>query len=129
MQGYVGKVLKNKLKEPSVPQERHQTVRRKIMDVLDGNSFSARDISAEVGISVREVFEHLGHIQKTRSRGDDHLVMTPAVCKKCGFVFKKRERLKKPGKCPVCRAESIQEPLFSLGRTGVFHDNGAKEGE
>jgi hypothetical protein len=38
----------------------------------------------------------------------------PAVCKKCGFVFAKREKLKRPGKCPVCRGESIREPRFTI---------------
>ena len=111
-----GSALKYKQKESVIPQERHETIRQKIMDILEGNSFSARDISGEVGISMREVFEHLGHIQKSLNRGDYHLVIAPAECKKCGFVFKKRERLTKPGKCPVCRGESIQEPLFSLRR-------------
>lgn len=109
--------LKDKPKEAFIPQERHETIRQKIMDILEGKPFSAKDISGEVGISVREVFDHLEHIQKSISRGDYHLVITPAECKKCGFVFRKRERLKKPGKCPVCRGESIQEPLFFLRRT------------
>jgi predicted Zn-ribbon and HTH transcriptional regulator len=119
--------LKNKPKESFIPQERHETIRKKIMDIIEGNPFSARDISGEVGISVREVSDHLEHIQKSISRGDYHLVITPAECKKCGFVFRKRERLKKPGKCPVCRGESIQEPLFSLRRTGILHHNDAQE--
>lgn len=97
------------------------------MDIIEEDSFSARDISGEVGISVREVSDHLEHIQKSVSRGDYHLVITPAECKKCGFVFRKRERLNKPGKCPVCRGESIQEPLFSLRRTGILHHNDAQE--
>ena len=119
--------LKNKPRESFIPQERHETIRQKIMDILEGNSFSARDISGEAGISVREVFDHLEHIHKSVGRGDYHLVMTPAECKKCGFVFRKRERLKKPGKCPVCRGESIQEPLFSLRRTGILHHNDGQE--
>lgn len=109
--------LKNRPKESFIPQERHETIRRKIMDILEENSFSAKDISGEVGVSVREVLDHLEHIQKSVSRGDFHLVITPSECRKCGFVFRKRERLKKPGRCPVCRGESIQEPLFSLLRT------------
>jgi hypothetical protein len=40
--------------------------------------------------------------------------VTPAECRKCGFVFQKREKLKKPGKCPICRSESIEEPLFGI---------------
>ena len=112
-----GEALKDNPKEAFIPQERHETIRKKIMDILIGNSFSAKDLSGQVGISMREVFDHLEHIQKSVSRGDYHLVITPAECKKCGFVFRKRERLKKPGKCPVCRGESIQEPLFSLRKT------------
>jgi len=119
--------LKNKPKESFIPQERHETIRKKIMDIIEGNPFSARDISGEVGISVKEVFDHLEHIQKSVSRGDYHLVITPAECKKCGFVFTKRERLKKPGKCPVCRGESMQEPLFSLQRTGILHHDDGQE--
>ena len=109
--------LKNKPKEASIPQERHETIRRKIMDIIEGNPLSARDISGEVGISIREVSDHMEHIQKSVSRGNYHLVIAPAECRKCGFVFRKRERLRKPGKCPVCRGESIQEPLFSLLKT------------
>jgi predicted Zn-ribbon and HTH transcriptional regulator len=108
--------VKSKLKEPFIPQERHETIRQKIIEMLERDFSSARDISGEVGISVKDVFGHLEHIQKSLSRSDHNLVVTPAECRKCGFIFRKRERLKKPGKCPVCRGESIQEPLFSLQR-------------
>ena len=97
------------------------------MDILVGNSFTAKDISGEVGISVKEVFDHLEHIQKSLSRGEYALVITPSECKKCGFVFRKREKLKRPGKCPVCRGESIQEPLFSLRKKGMLHHDDIQE--
>jgi predicted Zn-ribbon and HTH transcriptional regulator len=67
-----------------------------------------------VRISEKEVYEHLEHIRKTLSKRDRQLVIVPAECAKCGFVFSKRERVRKPGKCPVCKAESIREPLFSI---------------
>ena len=113
--------MKNKPKEPFVPPERHETVRKEIMDILEGRSLSVRDISGSVGVSVREIYDHLSHIQKTISKGEGHLIITPAECKKCGFVFRKRERFKKPGKCPVCRSESIEEPLFSVNKTSEVH--------
>ncbi len=77
-------------------------------------SRSAKDLSAAARIPEREVSGHLEHIRKTLASSGRHLVIIPAECKKCGFVFSKRERLKKPGKCPVCKGESIREPLFSL---------------
>lgn len=108
--------MRRKARQPTVPDERRQTLRRTILDLLEGRSFSAREISAEAGIPEREVYEHLEHIQRSVDRKAATLVVTPAECKKCGFVFSKRERLKKPGRCPACRGEAIKEPLFSIRR-------------
>jgi len=47
--------------------------------------------------------------------------MTPAECRSCGFVFSKRDRLTPPGKCPICRCETIFEPLFAI-RERTVHD-------
>ena len=105
-------------KEPSIPMEMHDTVRREITAALEQGERSARDFSREVGISEKEVYSHLEHIRKSMSAAGRHLAVTPAECRKCGFVFSKRERLKKPGKCPACRGESIHEPLFSIEGKG-----------
>ncbi|MGW8272330.1 MAG: transcriptional regulator [Thermodesulfovibrionales bacterium] len=94
--------------------ERLDTVRHQIVSALRGRTLSARDISQEVRIAEREVYDHLEHIRKSLSRKDRALVVVPARCRKCGFEFRKRERLKAPGKCPVCRGESIEDPLFSV---------------
>ncbi|MDA8084018.1 MAG: hypothetical protein M0024_10215 [Nitrospiraceae bacterium] len=100
-------------REP-VPAEHLDTVRHDIIHALDGRTLSALEISAEVSVSEKEVYEHLGHIMKSLSGAGRVLHVTPAECLKCGFVFKKRDRLKKPGRCPLCRGEQIQEPLFSV---------------
>lgn len=113
--------MKKKPKEPFVPAERHETVRHGIMESLKGRPLSSRDISAAVHISVKEVYEHLEHIRRSLNKREHHLTIAPAECKKCGFIFKKRERLKKPGKCPLCRSESVEEPLFSLVEEGRNH--------
>ena len=110
--------MKPASKGPSIPVEMHDTVRREIIAVLEHGERSARDLSSEVRISEREVYSHLEHIRKTMGATGRHLAVTPAECKKCGFVFSKRERLKKPGKCPLCRGEAIYEPLFSIEEHG-----------
>lgn len=106
--------MKTKLKKPFIPAERLETVRRQIVSAIEGKALSAKDISGEVGISEKEVCEHLQHIHKSIDREGGRLIVTPAECHGCGFVFKKRDRLKKPGKCPVCNGESITEPLFMI---------------
>lgn len=86
--------------------------------MIRGRNLSSREISGYVGIPEREVYEHLKHIARTLSRKDEELIITHPVCRKCGFAFKKRERLKKPSRCPLCHSESIKEPLFLIRGSG-----------
>ncbi|RJR19288.1 MAG: transcriptional regulator [Nitrospiraceae bacterium] len=106
--------MKNKPKKPFVPDERQETVRKNIVSVLQEQPHTAREISGTVRIPERAVYDHLQHIQKTVIRRALRLIITPSECKKCGFVFEKREKLHKPGKCPVCRNEAITEPVYSI---------------
>jgi predicted Zn-ribbon and HTH transcriptional regulator len=106
--------MKKSEKEPVVPVSRGETVRKEIISVLRGRVLSLRDISGEVRVSEKTVLDNLQHIQRTLLKENSRLTIIPAECRKCGFVFRKREKLKKPGKCPVCRSEMIKEPLFSI---------------
>ena len=106
--------MKDPQKKPPVPLDRQETVRKGILSALEGETLSVKDISCAVRISEKEVYDHLLHIQKTINKGGTTLILIPAECRKCGFKFRKREKLKKPGKCPLCRAEAIQEPLYSI---------------
>ncbi len=106
--------MKHKPKKPFVPDERQETVRKNIISVLEGQPLSAREISGIVKIPEKAAYDHLQHIQKTVSRRGLRLIVAPSECKKCGFVFEKREKLRKPGKCPECRNEAITDPVFSI---------------
>jgi len=99
---------------PRPPAEAVDTVRRRIMAELEEGPLSAREISGKVGISEKEVAGHLEHIRHTLHKTGRRLVVQPAECVKCGFIFEKRERLTRPSRCPVCRSESVHAPLFSL---------------
>lgn len=98
-------------KQPPTPVDRHETVRREIMSLLAEAPMTAREISQQVGISERDVVDHLEHIKAALR---DRLQVDPPVCIGCGFVFRKRDRLKAPGKCPVCRGEHISKPSYSI---------------
>lgn len=106
--------MKKKAKGPFIPSERKETIRQDLAAALIGGRLSAKELSAAVRIPEKEVYDHLDHIQKTMSKEGRTLDVTPAECRRCGFVFRKRERLRKPGRCPVCKAESINEPLFKI---------------
>ena len=99
-----------------IPAPSHDTVRHLIMTALEDGPVDAKDISALVGIPEKEVAGHLEHIHTTLHRSGRRLLVQPAECVKCGFVFVKRERFTRPGKCPVCRSGSIHAPAFSIRR-------------
>src|SRR5574341_1776642 len=107
-------MMKGKPKDPITPPAVRDTVRQELIAALVEGPCSARELSAAAGIREREVDGHLEHIRKSITASGQHLIVTPAECKKCGFLFSKREKLKRPGKCPVCKGESIREPLFSI---------------
>jgi transcriptional regulator len=100
--------------KPIVPADRKETVRRRILSLLLNRSLTARQISAEVGIPEREAYAHMPHVKRSVARLGGRLAVTPAECRQCGYVFRKRERPNRPGRCPVCRGESISEPLFTV---------------
>ena len=80
-----------------------QTVRRQIINLLSSDEMTLRDISQAVSISEKEVVDHLGHIERSVRTQGKKLVEIPFQCISCGFVFDKRSRFSKPGRCPSCR--------------------------
>ncbi len=105
-----------KIKGPFTPREEHSTIRQAIRTLLEERPLSARDISVSVHIPEKEVVYHLEHIRVAIRRDGLRLVVTPAACAKCGFIFSKRERLTKPGRCPACRDGHVSGPLYRIGR-------------
>jgi predicted Zn-ribbon and HTH transcriptional regulator len=101
-------------KRETVPAERRETVRQMIRAFLEGPPATIKEISGAVSASEKEVLGHLEHLEKSLSRQGSRLVVAPAECGKCGFVFRKRTRFKKPGRCPLCRSTAIHQPLFSI---------------
>jgi predicted Zn-ribbon and HTH transcriptional regulator len=107
-------MMKEKPKDPFTPPAMHNTIRQEIIAALLEGPCSARELSAAAGTPEREVPVHLEHIRKSITLPGQRLIVVPAQCKKCGFIFSKRDKLKRPGKCPVCKGESIREPRFMI---------------
>jgi transcriptional regulator len=91
-----------------------KTLRKQMMMLLDDNEMSAKEISSAVGIAEKEVYGHLAHIARSiKSRGKK-LAIRPAECITCGYIFEKRNRFTRPGRCPICKSEHIKHPLYRI---------------
>jgi len=94
--------------------ERTETVRQSIREALTRAVLTAHEISAVVGIRERDVAGHLASIERGAKHRGERFVVEPSRCEECDFVFKKRERLSAPSRCPACRSERIHPPRFRI---------------
>ena len=86
--------------------------REEIIKLLEKRAVSIQQIANMYRTTVEEILEDFPHIKE--SIKPKKLRTMPAECRKCGFVFKERTKIKAPSKCPRCKSECIEEPLFII---------------
>lgn len=92
-----------------------RTIRQRIIQELVGTLRSSRQLAGLLGISEKNIEEHLPYIVKSLARNTSHsFVIDPATCLDCQFVFRNRTKLTKPSRCPKCRSEAITPPQFGI---------------
>ena len=89
------------------------TLRQAMKELLAEQPHSSLELSQLLSQSEKEVLDHLTHLARAPGPGKRFQII-PAVCKNCGFVFRKRDRLTRPSRCPLCQHQSISRPRFVL---------------
>ncbi len=90
------------------------TVRKQIIELLEQEECDARMISQRLGIREKEAYDHIPHIIRSISAMGKKLTLTAAQCMSCGYIFRSREKVFKPGRCPACKKERIEPPRFKI---------------
>jgi transcriptional regulator len=106
-------------KPPSVPPARGATVREALRVALAEGPATAHDLSERVGVRERDIAEHLEHLARSLAARAERLVVEPAACLRCGYVFRGRVRLTRPSACPRCRSTRIDPPVFRVEGGGA----------
>jgi hypothetical protein len=91
-----------------------ETIRRQIVDLLSNHPLTARELSQALGIREKEVFEHLPFVTRTVAARGRKLEALPFACMACGYVFRGRKRLDRPGRCPSCKSGHVEEPRYRV---------------
>ena len=91
------------------------TIRQKIVELLSRSELDARELSQELGVQEKEVYEHLAHVARSVKAEKKKLIIHPSRCLRCGFVFVDRIRLTRPSRCPKCRRTHLQSPRYHIG--------------
>ncbi|MBU2490124.1 MAG: transcriptional regulator [Proteobacteria bacterium] len=89
------------------------TLRKEMMRLLEEGPRTARELSQKIGVREKEILAHLPHVVKSLAAGKHPFSITPAQCLECGHKFRDRRRFTIPSRCPRCRSERIEPPVFS----------------
>jgi len=98
------------------PPSRQATIRAELGRLLRAGNLTAQELSARVGVPERQIPAHLGHLARSLRARAERLAIEPARCLDCGFVFRKRDRLSRPSRCPACRSQHLTSPRFAIAR-------------
>jgi predicted Zn-ribbon and HTH transcriptional regulator len=93
------------------------TRRESIAELLERTSYpmTVHDICQSLDIRQRSaVYEDLEHIARSLKIQEKELLVEPARCANCSYVFKVGTSVKKPSKCPRCRSEWIMAQGFLI---------------
>ena len=91
------------------------TLRRHLRDGLSATPRTASSLARELGLQRGDIEEDLRHAIRSARAAGEQVVIEPAKCKQCGFLFDE-DRLTKPSRCPECKGSRIFEPLVSIVR-------------
>jgi predicted Zn-ribbon and HTH transcriptional regulator len=89
-----------------------ESVRERLHRVLREAPATTRDLTRSLGIRVRDVADHLEHLDRSLRRIRERRVVQPASCLECGFAFSPRTRYTRSGHCPKCRSTHTTPPVF-----------------
>ncbi len=70
-----------------------------------------------MALHIREralVYEDLGHIARSVRRTGKRLRVVPPRCGRCGYVFRGRQSMKRPSRCPKCKSEWLLPAAFMV---------------
>jgi predicted Zn-ribbon and HTH transcriptional regulator len=93
------------------------TRRKSIAELLEKSEhpMTAQDICVILDVESRSiVYEDIGHIAKSVRNSGKELLIRPASCGKCGYIFSTRRVASRPSKCPKCRSQWILLPGYLI---------------
>jgi predicted Zn-ribbon and HTH transcriptional regulator len=87
--------------------------RKDLLTMLSAQPRSVSSLARELGLSRGDIEDHLRHLIRSARAAGHRVVIEPARCKACGFVFGE-DKLSKPSRCPECRQSRILEAQIAI---------------
>lgn len=91
-----------------------QTIRQRIIVELRRQEMDLGRLAQMLALTEKEVLSHLPHVQKSVTAQGDRFSLRSACCDGCGYVFRTRQRISPPGRCPQCKQSRITGPWYGV---------------
>ncbi len=81
-----------------------KTGRQTLRELLETGDHAFESLRSQLGTTVRTLEADLRHVEHTARAAGKKLVVTPATCEACDYVFRDRgsRHFHTPGRCPKC---------------------------
>jgi transcriptional regulator len=89
------------------------TVRKLLLDLLSDQPRSVSSLARELRIPRGDLEDQLRHAIRSAQAAGLRIVVEPARCKSCGFLFAD-DKLGKPGRCPACKGSRLFEAQVTV---------------
>ncbi|MCO4757350.1 MAG: hypothetical protein KC477_04975 [Oceanospirillaceae bacterium] len=87
--------------------------RKALINILLNNPMSIKELALLLDEHPKDIEDGLQHLQQSLRNLPYQMLIEPACCNKCDFLFQSN-KLHKPGRCPQCHGTWISEPLISI---------------
>ena len=91
-----------------------KTIRQDMLELLKEGPVSARELSQYLHIREHEVYDHLEHLSKSVGSKGMKLIIEPARCLSCNYLFRDRTKMSPPSRCPKCRKTHLTQPSYTI---------------
>jgi len=98
------------------------TLRKHLIEVLSAEPRSVSRLARELRLPRADVEDALRHMLRSARAAGHRIVVLPARCRSCGFIFDE-DKLTKPGKRRAAEAgSSSRKSVWTASDTGVHHE-------
>ena len=94
-------------------REARRTTRERMADRLREGHWSASALAREFDIQTATVLGHVEHVARSLEHSNEEFLVAPPECRECGFDSFD-DLLNRPSRCPECKSEAIEEPVFTI---------------
>lgn len=90
------------------------TVRQGMVARMMQAPMDVRELAAALEIREADAADHLEHIARSLRAQGRSLQIKPAYCRECDYLFRKRQRFTRPGRCPHCKSTWVQGAVYFI---------------